>query len=209
MEQNTAFFAQQLAICLNQFASNRTNAVLKLLENESGTDEIVANRKYPDPPLRFNRLPLRTYYHYHDNTAGPEIDYGHFHIFISDAKQAQWAHLTGLAIDRSGQPTNWFCVNHWVTGEQWHDAMQLITLLESVELESQTSPVAQWLLSLLLLYRAEIEHLLLERDHNILQWAHIAQTPIEQILNDKSKYLINYRSINLLEKMQNALSIDE
>ena len=147
-------------------AEAETNPVLQVIPENSVLEE---NKKYPTELLQFNNLGWRAYYHCHPaSRAGNHCfhgEHGHFHIFVRIKESPeQWSHLVALAMDNMGQPLGWFTVNHWVTGETWEAADILSTYLYSVPYERTESLLECWLLSLLALSSASVDHILNERD---------------------------------------------
>ncbi|PKM10798.1 MAG: hypothetical protein CVV13_11685 [Gammaproteobacteria bacterium HGW-Gammaproteobacteria-3] len=128
------------------------------------------------------------YYHAHRSDAG---EHGHFHTFIRQPGMPNdmlpvshdgdeiWptgdqalTHLVGVAMDAYGFPVSLFTTNRWVTGEAWYRAADIIELLDRfcIDHAFPSWPVNIWVTHLLVLFRPQIEWLLLERDKVVQQW---------------------------------------
>ena len=197
--------AQTLVQCINQFALKDINPVITVLP-DNGVLEF--DRKYPQPMLTFSGLGLRAYYHCHTSASRPEIEHGHFHVFIKTDNE-EWSHLAGLSMDNLGQPIQWFTVNHWVTGEKWITADILERQLEKLLMgnKHELMLVEKWLLAMLEFYQQSLNHLLQERDQKINSL--LAQKKLEAVLKDHVIYDLSQTKINLLNDLESCANLNE
>lgn len=190
--------AESLATCLLEMAAAETNPVLQVINPELPLQE---NKKYPANLLPFNQTGWKAYYHCHPaHRAGNHRfkgEHGHFHLFVqTHNKPETWSHLAALAMDPMGQPLGWFTVNHWVTGEAWEPAENLITFIKSIPYNKQTGLVERWLLSILALSHDKVKNILLERDEILKQQQ--LKTKIEDVKQDRGIYLLSEISVDLM-----------
>jgi hypothetical protein len=187
--------ARQLFDITQELATLETNPVLEILPDEG---VVKLNERYPKPILVFGGDELRAYYHCHTAPDRPDNEHGHFHIFIKVTEDT-WSHLVGLSMDNHGQPLQWFCVNHWVSGEQWYDADILVTVMHSYDTPANLGMTERWLLAMLEFYRPEIEKLLQERDD--ILYSYCKEWQLDAILQERSIYILSGNSINLLDDL--------
>jgi len=191
--------ADSLAACLLEMAAAETNPVLQVINPELPLQE---NKKYPADLLQFNQSGWRAYYHCHPaNRAGNHRfkgEHGHFHLFVQTNHNPEtWSHLAALAMDPMGQPLGWFTVNHWVTGEAWETAENLIKLIKSIPYNKQTRLVERWLLSILALSHDKVDNILLERDE-ILKQQQLTNAK-EDVKQDRGLYLLSEIPVDLIK----------
>ena len=180
-------------------AAAETNPVLQVINPELPLQE---NKKYPANLLQFKGLGWRAYYHCHPSSrAGNHRfhgEHGHFHIFVrTESHPEKWSHLVALAMDNMGQPLGLFTVNHWVTGEEWESAQQLILHLENIPYIEQDNVVERWLLSLLDVSSNLVESILDERDKVIELKLKQSKTNDADVKADRQLYLLSEIKIDL------------
>ena len=180
-----------------------SNPVLQLFDSNL---DIQQKKKYPEGFLQFNGTGWRAYYHCHatkeDINHLFEAEHGHFHIFIRLTEHPEsWAHVVALSIDEMGQPLRWFTVNHWVTGETWLGAPLLLRQLHGIPFMEQNRLLEQWLLSMLALYKNEINELLALRD--VALDIKLTDGDVKQ---DREYYLLSEQEIKLQNKLQQVLT---
>jgi len=179
------------------------NPVLLCLSNNL---QIQAQKKYPEGLLQFNETGWRAYYHCHANKDDInhlfEEEHGHFHLFVRHTEHPEsWSHVVALSMDDMGQPLRWFMVNHWVTGETWLTAPLLSAQLHDIPLTEQNTLLEQWLLSMLALYKDDINALLVLRDHSLnIKHSH------GDIKQDREYYLLSELAIKLQHKLEQVLA---
>lgn len=194
--------AEILLQCLQEMGASESNPVLEVLAGESPVTQEV---KYPKGHLQFNGKGWRAYYHCHANRSDIHqlfsAEHGHFHIFARvDEAGDKWTHLVALSMDAFGQPLRWFMVNHWVTGETWLQANQLISLIKNISYQQQDSVLEQWLLCMLDIYKEDISGLLLKRD----QQENI-QTEAQR--KNRDLYLLAQEKIDLQQKLEQVFKL--
>jgi hypothetical protein len=82
-------------------------------------------------------------------------------------------HLIAIVMDPKGYPTHLFATNHWVTGEIWYRATDVIELLDRFEVDHTYPSWAanRWITAMVALYQPQIARLLVQRDETINAWA--------------------------------------
>jgi hypothetical protein len=200
--------AVDLLACLQAFAAERSNPVLALLGTER---QLVAGRKYPQPPLQFGAGQWRAYYHHHHGQPLVAGEHGHFHVFVrapasrSGGEQARpWAHLAGLGMDSLGQPLRWFAVNAWVTDDAWLPGRWLMARLAQLTPDTEDELLPAWLSAMLCLYREALVSLLDERDGALAATA--GGRALEEVQADRSLYQLAARPVDLQHRLEAVLS---
>ena len=169
---------------LNQAAENLITVALR------GSDEFLEWDHYPSGDIYDPNSHAQYYFHCHPPDERAEPDYGHFHTFLrlpagklrsgrvhlasdpTDAVENNLCHLVAISMTSTGLPERLFTTNRWVTGECWQPASQVISLLDqfSIDLEHPSRPLNLWLTEMLVLFRPQIESLLIQRDMAVGQW---------------------------------------
>lgn len=193
---------ESLVSCLLEMAEATTNPVLLIINPELPLQE---NKKYPTDLLQFKGLGWRAYYHCHPSSRSGhhrfQGEHGHFHIFVrTGSNPEKWSHLVALAMDNMGQPLGLFTVNHWVTGEEWQSAQQLIKHLKKIPYIEQDNVVERWLLSLLDVSSVLIESILYERD-TVIELKQSEKNEAD-IKADKNLYLLSEIKLELKELLE-------
>jgi hypothetical protein len=82
------------------------------------------------------------------------------------------AHLIAIAMTSAGMPVRLFTTNRWVTAETWYTATDVIAMLDrfTIDLEVPSAKLNQWLTAMFVLFRPQIEQLLIERDAAVAYW---------------------------------------
>jgi len=195
--------AQTVFDCVQRMAEQATNAVLQVLGE---CREMREGQQYPQPPLGFADGRWRAYYHSHALATASAGEHGHFHIFVASGDGGgphPWTHLAGLAMDREGQPLRWFATNRWVTSGPWGRRDALLAEIECLQPTAGDSLLAQWLMAMVCLYKADIAELLDVRDDRILKAMHNAS--MNEVLTERSLYELAESRIDLLHRLQKQL----
>jgi len=172
---------------------------------------------YPSGDVYDSETHSQYYYHSHRPEGG---EHGHFHTFLrakgmpADLKPIDYkgeatvpsgddalAHLIAIAMNQPGQPISLFTVNRWVTDESWYSAQDTIAMLDYFKMD-HTFPclaVNQWMTAMLVLFRPQIEALLLERDKTLKNWS--ALHPGTDIYEDRNLELTSFLSINIADQV--------
>jgi hypothetical protein len=142
------------------------------------------------------------YYHAHDRALQGDGEHGHFHLFSNRQRGAPARHLVALSLDARGWPLRWFCTNRWVTGGPWTGAAATLTGLRRFRpaARGRLAPVARWLGALVLLYDAELAHLLQRRDQALAQLTRTR--PPEDVFEDRSLDLLAVQPLALAQRLQ-------
>lgn len=171
---------------LDQAGGNLVAAALR------GSSEFLEWEHYPASDVYDPQSRAQYYFHAHPPDDRADPDYGHFHTFLrlpanelgvngahvagdqtaTDAVEHSLCHLVAISMTSAGLPERIFTTNRWVTGECWQPASQVITLLDqfSIDLEHPAKSLNKWLTEMLVLFRPQIESLLVQRDITVGQW---------------------------------------
>ena len=108
-------------------------------------------------------------------------------------------HVIGIGMNEMGIPMRLFTVNRWVTGETWHDAQDVIALLDQFEIDNinPSWPVNLWMTNLVRLFKPHIAELIVKRDQQVSLWH--KQNPTNNIYEDRNFEVTSYLDINLAE----------
>lgn len=161
------------------------NVVREVLRDQGTFTEL---QHYPAGDVQDRETHSQYFYHAH---RGLEGENGHFHTFLRakgmpDSVQpvpydgdAEWpkgddaiSHIIAISMDPRGYPIGLFSTNRWVTGETYYRAADVISMLDSFEMDMlyPSWPVNIWITSTVRLFRPQIEQLLHERDASIDAW---------------------------------------
>ena len=195
--------AQKLANIQMQYAkSGRTLNEAALC----GAKDFVEWRHYPSNDLVDGYSGYEFYYHAHSADEMPNGEHGHFHVIKRDAET--FHHLIGIALDQKGLPTRLFTTNQWVTGEEMINSALAIKSLKGFEMaiKGRMAPVGNWVGSLIQLFIAEIEKLIVERDQKIALLVTECGNR-ELVLNSRKHHVLTECKINLMERLSEHLSV--
>ena len=133
---------------------------------------------YPDGDVYDDETHSQYYYHAHRPEGG---EHGHFHIFqrrkgipteiqpVANDSDEEWpddddniCHLIAIAMDNKGFPITLFTTNRWVTGENWYKADDVISLLDSFDIDHAwpSWPTNRWITAMVKFFRPQIEQLI-------------------------------------------------
>lgn len=177
---------------------------------------------YPKGDVYDNETHSQYYYHAHPvELRGGE--HGHFHTFlrpngmpegirpaaVSDYEPPENAndalcHLIAISMDQAGFPTRLFSTNRWVTGEYWYTADDVITMLDSFDIDhAQPSwPTNRWITAMLQLFQPQISELVRRRDQVVADWAN--SRPDENAFEDRKLEITSVADISV-EKQINKV----
>ncbi len=200
----------EIVECQRVLAKGGLNIVGELLR---GAGTFVEHDHYPADDVFDNESGAQYYYHAHRGLAG---EHGHFHTFLrapgmpagvapSPAPHAEpWpsgdealAHLISISMDAYGLPIGLFVPNRWVTGDTWYPAGDVIAMLERFRIDhaNPSWPVNRWLSAMFILFRPQIERLLLERDRVIEAWRR--KLPGEDVLENRELEILAHAPISI------------
>jgi hypothetical protein len=190
--------------CMRQFGAQRSNPVLKVLQE---TPTFLQHRHYPQPPLEFAAGRGRAYYHSHPLAGADPEEHGHFHLFFRHGDgtgKENWAHLAALAMDRNGQAERWFATNRWVTGGRWGERCWLLAGVDALAPEREAALLPRWLTAMIRLYRSELDTLLRARDAYLTEWRDASSG--NEILYDRCLYELAQLPVDLVAKLAAQLT---
>lgn len=176
--------ADEILECYRVLKKGGANIVGEILRGEGTFYEWD---HYPEGDIYDNETHAQYYYHAHR-----EGEHGHFHTFLRKKGMredvtpvpyhgdAEWptaedeviCHLIAISMDSAGFPISLFTTNRWVTGENWYDKADVIGMLDGFVIDHSTPswPVNRWLSAMLVLFRPQIEQLVVARDAKIAEW---------------------------------------
>ena len=174
------------------------NIVGELLK---GQGKFVQFDHYPKGDVYDKETSSQYYYHAHRGMAG---EHGHFHTFLRHGAfpdgvtpapnrgDVDWpsgkdavTHCCAISMDKYGSLIGLFATNRWVTDETWFNASDMLKMLDNYLIDHAYPSWAtnRWLSSLFVVYRQEIEALLLHRDQVVAEWQR--QFPDKEVYEDR------------------------
>ena len=195
--------AQKLANIQMQFAkSGRTLNEAALC----GAKDFVEWQHYPNNDLADSNSGYEFYYHAHSANEMPDGEHGHFHVIKRNAKT--FHHLVGIALNQKGLPTRLFTTNQWVTGEEMVDSVATIKFVKEFDMvvKGRMAPVSNWVGSLIQLFSAEIEKLIVERDQKIAS-IEAEFGGHELVLSSRRHHVLTECKIDLLDRLSEHLLV--
>jgi len=202
----------EIAECLRVLDKAGLNVVGEVLR---GQGTFYEHNHYPENDVFDADTRAQYYYHAHRGLAG---EHGHFHTFLRRAgmpagaepldvpHSEPWpsgddanAHLIAISMDTYGAPIGLFATNRWVTGDTWYAARDLIAMLPRWRIDHAypSWPVNRWLCAMLVLFRPQVEALLLERDRVIDAWRDALGG--EDVLERRDLEMLAYMPISIEE----------
>lgn len=179
---------------------------------------------YPKEDVFDDDSHAQYYYHAHRPEAG---EHGHFHTFIRQpglppgmmpvphAADSEWpkgdqalTHVIAISMDAYGFPTGLFTTNRWVTGEAWYRAEDVIAILDRFRIDHAfpSWPVNIWLSNLLVLFRPQIEWLLLKRDETVARWSE-DHPDTEDVFEDRNLEITSALSIDVEAQIRAVMDV--
>ncbi len=204
--------AAQVVDCMRELHESGSNLVIEALR---GSEEFTEWEHYPSDDARDPKSHAQYFFHAHSPDDRERPDYAHFHTFMGakgmpagirpaqpcgrgDNPQAQpMSHLVAISMTPAGMPERLFTTNRWVTGETWYEAHDVIAMLDGfmVDGEAPSPLLNRWLTSMFVLFRPQIEDLLIERDRAISSWR--ARHPDTDVFEDRRLEIISSLDISL------------
>jgi hypothetical protein len=123
--------------------------------------------------------------------------------FVSPAgENGALSHLIAISMTPIGMPERLFTTNRWVTGETWYTAEDVIAMLDrfSIDLDQPSPLLNQWLTAMFVLFRPQIESLLIERDRVVAQWS--ALNPKADVFEDRRLEITSSIEIPLYDHIE-------
>jgi hypothetical protein len=203
--------------CISDLHVRNSNLVIEVLR---GCGDFTQWEHYPPDDVRDPKSRAQYYFHAHPPDERDEPDYGHFHLFMrpkgmpagiwpAEVKSVPLAsdddalaHLIAISTTPAGMPQRLFTTNRWVTGETWYKATDVIRMLDRfvIDLDHPSRPLNDWLTAMLVLFRPQIEELLIERDRVILQWQ--ADHPDIDVFEDRRLEITSSLEISLSSQIE-------
>jgi hypothetical protein len=172
---------------------------------------------YPEGDVYDNETHAQYYYHAHR-----EEEHGHFHTFlrkkgmqdgvrpVSYSGETEWpteedeiiCHLIAISMDSAGFPIALFTTNRWVTGENWYDKADVIDMLDGFIIDHSTPswPANRWLTAMPVLFRPQIEQLIVARDDKISEWQEMK--PDVDVFEDRDLEITSYLPIRVEDQIR-------
>ncbi len=204
--------AVEVVHCIRVLEEGGSTLVAEALDGR----EFIEFEHYPRDDVYDPQTHAQYYFHAHTQTRGEWNDYGHFHTFLrpkgiaqeirpgasprtpeADAASDPVFHLIAISMNRQGRPVRLFTTNRWVTAETGCAAPDVIAMLDrfSVDLAKPSWPLDRWISAMIMLYREDIERLILERDARIAQWS--AAHPDRNVFEDRALEVTSAMAIDL------------
>ena len=107
------------------------------------------------------------------------------------------SHLVAISMTPAGMPERLFTTNRWVTGETWYAAQDVIAMLDGFRVDGgEGTPILnRWLTSMFVLFRPQIEDLLVQRDRAVSEWH--AGHPDTDVFEDRRLEITSSLDISL------------
>jgi hypothetical protein len=213
--------ADEILECYRVLKKGGANIVGEILK---GQGTFYEWDHYPEGDVYDDETHAQYYYHAHR-----EGEHGHFHTFLRKKGikkgvepipydgEAEWpteedeilSHLVAISMDNAGFPTQLFTTNRWVTGENWYDKKDVIDMLDGFIIDHSTPswPTNRWITALVVLYRPQIERLIIARDEQILAWQ--AEKPGEDIFEDRDMEISSQLDIKVEDQIRSIKEVIE
>lgn len=194
--------AVQVVDCIRELHDVGSNLVVEALR---GGAQFTEWEHYPTNDARDPKSHAQYFLHAHAPDSRDSPDYAHFHTFMrsegmphgirpysvgaATALSAEagdvMAHLIAISMTPAGMPERLFTTNRWVTAETWYVAPDVISMLEgfSFDGDEPSRILNRWLTAMLVLFRPQIEHLLIERDRVVERWR--SRHPESDVFEDR------------------------
>jgi Domain of unknown function (DUF6969) len=203
--------------CIRDLHARGSNLVIEVLR---GSGDFKWEH-YPPDDVRDPKSHAQYYFHAHPPDERDDPDYGHFHLFIgpegvpagrrhakvrkvatSASDKDAPSHLIAISMTPAGMPERLFTTNGWVTGETWYRAADVIGMLDRfvIDLNHPSRPLNDWLTAMVVLFRPQIEKLLIERDRVILRW-HADHADID-VFEDRRLEIVSSIRISLHSQIE-------
>lgn len=206
--------AETAVTCIHDLHEAGSNLVLEALR---GSNEFVEWEHFPPNDVRDSKTRAQYFLHAHAPEDRERPDYAHFHTFMGsmgmpagirpadlDDRAVRFgpggeamSHLIAISMTPSGFPERLFTTNRWVTAETWYKAPDVIAMLDGFAFGSAgPSPLlSRWLTAMMVLFRPQIEQLLIERDDTIGRWR--ATQPGSDVFEDRRLEITSSMDISL------------
>ena len=202
--------------CLRVLSKSGQNLIGEVLRGDAFTQW----EHYPPDDVHDPETHAQYYFHAHAPDEARVGDFGHFHTFMMrsgipenlrplrltgdslEAVAGGSCHMIAIAMTPEGLPERLFTTNRWVTGEAWYAASDVIAMLDRFEMDLAypSWPLNQWLTAMLILFRPQIEQLILRRDQTIADWQ--ARYPLRDVFEDRALEVTSSIEISLVAQIE-------
>jgi hypothetical protein len=204
--------------CIRDLHSSGSNLVNEALR---GSSDFTEWEHYPPNDVHDPNSHAQYYFHAHSPEDRDDPDYGHFHTFMrrngmpdgihpADLKNlvppansnSDLCHLLAISMSPSGMPVRLFSTNRWVTGETWYTAADVISTLDRfvIDLDHPSPLLNQWLTAMFVLFRPQIEALVIGRDRVVERWR--ANHPNSDVFEDRRLEITSATEISLFDQIE-------
>ncbi|UTD25735.1 hypothetical protein DB459_01230 [Bradyrhizobium sp. WD16] len=174
--------------CIQALHQAGSNLVLEALRGA----EFAEWEHYPPDDVIDPISHAQYYFHAHAPDDRERPDYGHFHTFMrpmgmpagvrpaglaggpppAPAEEGALSHLVAVSMTPSGMPERLFTTNRWVTAETWYSAADVVAMLDGfvIDVDQPSRLLNRWLSATFVLFRPQIERLLIARDRVVEDW---------------------------------------
>lgn len=199
--------------CMANLHRKGRNLVAEVLR---GHGQFTEWEHYPTGDVNDCASHAQYYFHAHPPESRDDPDYGHFHTFLRSggipsgvtpapvpdlalpANQPDHVcHLIAISVTREGFPERLFTTNRWVTGDIWYSATDVIAMLDRFVIKSgsPSRPLNRWLSAMFVLFRPQIEQLLIVRDRAVDVWQ--MMHPEQNVFEDRRLEITSSVDISL------------
>jgi len=200
--------------CMRELHADGSNLVMEALRGSDGFSEW---EHFPANDVRDPSSHAQYYFHAHSPDDRERPDYAHFHTFMrapgmpsgvrpvglrdglrpTGADDEPMSHLVAISMTPAGMPERLFTTNRWVTAETWYSAPDVIAMLDrfSVATDGPSPLLNRWLTAMFVLFRPDIESLLIARDAAVDRWR--AQHPDADVFEDRGLEITSSLDISL------------
>lgn len=213
--------ADEILECYRVLKKGDANIVSEILK---GQGTFYEWDHYPEGDVYDGETHAQYYYHAHR-----EGEHGHFHTFLRKKGMresvapvpydgtAEWpteedeiiCHLIAISMDSAGFPVALFTTNRWVTGENWYDKADVIDMLDGFIIDHCTPswPANRWLTAMSMLFRPQIEQLIIARDLKISEWR--STNPDMDVFEDRDLEITSYLNISVEDQIRAVKEVTE
>ncbi len=210
--------AVKIVDCMHALHASGSNLVMEVIR---GSGDFTEWEHYPPDDAHDPKSHAQYFFHAHPPDDRDAPDYGHFHTFMGPrgipdgirpadvqgsvspaAENNALSHLIAISMTPAGTPERLFTTNRWVTGETWYQATDVIAMLDryAIDLDHPSRLLNQWLSAMFVLFRPQIEDLLIERDYAIQQWRLLH--PDDDVFEDRRLEITSSIEISLYKHIE-------
>lgn len=203
--------------CVRVLTKSGGNLVGEVLRDNG---EFVEWNHYPPDDVYDPESHAQYYFHAHPPEGRDRPDYGHFHVFLRtegmpkgikpaplSKREAKGntdplCHVIAISMTREGLPERLFTTNRWVTAETWYKAPDVLRALDRliVDYAYPSWPLNRWLTAMFVLFRPQIEQLLVERDQAVEAWR--AKHSSRNVYEDRGLEITSQTDISMVDQIR-------